>query len=593
MRHDDDHRDGMKRWPVPASACCLALALTAIACHASLAVAAEPAGSSAGVPAAAVEDLSLVVSPQHPCIWPVGMTPFAVVPTASFGRTGRHRDMLIIDEHTGTQWDAPAHFVPPPDSGLPGAGPMGLITGDKVPAWQFCGEACVIDVTSRRDKAEPGSSSLIGPEVVREWELKHRPLAAGDVVLFRSDYTDAYYKPFPAGDRFVTTALQKKTPGWPAPTPETMVYLASRGVMTLGLDGASMGPLPDLAAATHQAGGSRGMVWIECGTNLGSLPATGAFFTILAAKHAGGSGGECRCIAITDPAIAAQLIARAKRRQVVDLSVTLDENLPVVWPGRTPGDEGGRYVSKVLNAFSAQRGPFFAMTHLFDSLAGTHVVLPSFSLPADRAEIAAAEPAVREQVARYEQAYGPLGMSSLSTDRAPLDQMLGVAHVVDVRPLRGKAAFAEGKPAGPVISREFLEAHAATRPFRPGEVVLFQSGYSDERFKPLPAAPEKDSLFALPLEGKAEGWPAPSPEAVAWLAERGVRCIGTDAPTLGGVDAAASLQVDWMAASKGMLVVEFLTNLDAIAGKQAFFLFAPVKIAGTRGGYGRALALYE
>ena len=123
--------------------------------------------------------------------------------------------------------------------------------------------------------------------------------------------------------------------------------------------------------------------------------------------------------------------------------------------------------------------------------------------------------------------------------------------------------------------------------------MLFQSGYSDERFKPLPAAPEKDSLFALPLEGKAEGWPAPLPEAVAWLAERGIRCIGTDAPTLGGVDAAASLQVDWMAASKGMLVVEFLTNLDAIAGKQAFFLFAPVKIAGTRGGYGRALALYE
>ena len=48
-----------------------------------------------------------------------------------------------------------------------------------------------------------------------------------------------------------------------------------------------------------------------------------------------------------------------------------------------------------------------------------------------------------------------------------------------------------------------------------------------------------------------------------------------------------------MAASKGMLVVEFLTNLDSIAGKQAFFLFAPVKIARTRGGYGRALALYE
>ena len=116
-------------------------------------------------------------------------------------------------------------------------------------------------------------------------------------------------------------------------------------------------------------------------------------------------------------------------------------------------------------------------------------------MPADRAEIASAELAVREQVARYEQAYGPLGTSTLSTDRAPLDQMMGVAHVVDVRPLRGKATFSEGKPAGPVISREFLEAHAATRPFRPGEVVLFQSGYSDERFKPLLLKPQQLQLY--------------------------------------------------------------------------------------------------
>jgi kynurenine formamidase len=34
-----------------------------------------------------------------------------------------------------------------------------------------------------------------------------------------------------------------------------------------------------------------------------------------------------------------------------------------------------------------------------------------------------------------------------------------------------------------------------------------------------------------------------------------------------------------------------LTGLEAIAGRDAFFLFAPIKIAGTRGGYGRALAL--
>lgn len=548
-------------------------------------------GASVAVPRDQVRDLTLTIAPELPCVWPAGMTPMAVIPTATFGRSGRHRDMLVIDEHTGTQWDAPAHFVPPPDSGLPGAGPMGLVTGEKVPVWQFCGEACVIDVRQGRDGAEKGSSVLVGPEVVRAWEMTHRRLGPGDVVLFRSDYTDDFYKPFPEGERFVAAALRKEAPGWPAPTAATMDYLADRGVMTLGLDGASMGPLPNLAVATHQAGGKRGMVWVECATNLGSLPTTGAFFALLPAKHAGGSGGECRCLAITDPKLAAELIARARAHRVVDLSVTLDEDLPVVWPGRGPGEEGGRYVSKVLNKFGAARGPFFALTHLFDSMAGTHVVLPSFSLPANRAEIEGAEPLIRQRIAAHEARYGALPAATVRTETAELSQLMGPAHVVDVRGMRGAGGFDAAKPAGPVINRAFLEEHEAARPFLPGEVVIFWSGYSDDALRPLPAAPAKDGMFVAPLAGEAEGWPQPTPEAILWLAKRGIRCIGTDGPTLGGVDAAESQSIDWVAAAAEMAVIEYLMNVAAIADKEAFFLFAPVKIAGTRGGYGRAIAL--
>jgi kynurenine formamidase len=538
-----------------------------------------------------VVDLSLTVADDLPCIWPVGMTPLAVVPTATFGRTGRHRDMLVIDEHTGTQWDAPAHFVPPPGSGLAGAGPMGAITGEKVPAWQFCGEACVIDLTRHRDAAAAGESFLIGPEHVREWELSHRPVGPGDVVCFRTGYTDAYYQPFPGGTRFVTDVLRKQAPGWAAPKPETMTYLADRGVRTLAIDSASMGPLPNLAVATHQAGGSRGMIWVECATNLGGLPATGAFVAILAAKHAGGSGGECRMVAVTDPVRAAPLIARARAKSVVDLSVTLDENLPVVWPGWGPGEEGGRYIAKVLNAFSKERGPFFALGHLFDSFAGTHVVLPSFSLPASREEVASAEPSIRAAVTAYEQRHGPLGVSSARTATAALADMMGPAHVVDVRGLAGTATFSEGKPAGPLVTREFLERHGATRPFVAGEVVLLFSGHTDRHLKPLPAAPAVDPCLAAPLAGTAEGWPALASDAIAYLADRGIRCVGTDGPTLGGVDPAMARNVDWLAGSKGLVVVEMLTGLEAIAGREAFFVFAPIKIAATRGGYGRAVAL--
>ncbi len=542
-------------------------------------------------PRPAVVDLSLTVAPDLPCVWPVGMTPLAVVPTATFGRTGRHRDMLVIDEHTGTQWDAPAHFVPPPGSGLEGAGPMGAITGEKVPAWQFCGEACVVDLTKHRDEAAPGESFLIGPEHVRAWELAHRPVGPGDVVCFRTGYTDAFYKQFPAGERFVVEPLRRRTPGWAAPKPETMTYLADRGVKTLAIDSPSMGPLPNLAVATHQAGGSRGLVWVECATNLDRLPATGAFVAILAAKHAGGSGGECRLLAVTEPGLAGRLVARAKARATVDLSVTLAENLPIVWPGWGPGEEGGRYIAKVLNAFSKERGPYFALGHLFDSFAGTHVVLPSFTLPADRSEIAAAEPPIRAAVAAYEKRHGPLGTSSIRTATAPLSDMMGPVHMVDVRGLVGTITPAAEKPRSPLVGREFLERHAVGRPFAAGEVVLFFTGHTDTHLAPLPPAPAVDACLGRPLAGTAEGWPALAPDAVAYLADRGVRCIGTDGPTLGGVDPEVAREVDWLAGSRGLVVVEMLTGLGAIDGREAFFLFAPVKIAATRGGYGRALAL--
>lgn len=547
--------------------------------------------ASAQVPAEHVQDLSLLVAPDLPCVWPVGMTPHAVIPQQRIGPGPFHRDLIILDEHTGTQWDAPAHFVPPPDSGLPGAGPNGLITGEKVPAWQFCGEACVIDVTEYVDRAPDGSSFLIRPEIVAAWEKKNRPLKFGDVALFHSGYSDRYYQKFPAGNRFVTAALRKDAPGWPAPAPETMEYLAERGVMTLGLDGASMGPLPDLAVATHQAGGKRGLIWVECATNLGSLPVTGAFYAQLPAKHAGGSGGECRVLAITEPKLAARLIDSARHKRVVDLSVTLHEDFPVTWPGYGPGEEGARYVSKVLNAFGRNRGPYFALTHLLDGQAGTHVVLPSFSLPSPEFDNRPYDESTRAALARYEAKYGPRGTSRLTLEQAPLHQLMGDARVIDVRTLVGSTKDVDW-PRSPAITLDLVQRYEAqTRPIAAGEVVLFRSGYSDAHFQPFPAAPDVDRCFAAPLVGKAEGWPAPTPDVIAYLAGKGVRCLGTDGPTIGGVDRENALQVNWLAATRGVFLIEYLTNLGPLADGDAFFIFAPMKIRGTRGGYGRAIAL--
>ena len=77
----------------------------------------------------------------------------------------------------------------------------------------------------------------------------------------------------------------------------------------------------------------------------------------------------------------------------------------------------------------------------------------------------------------------------------------------------------------------------------------------------------------------------------SYLAKKGIRCVGTDGPTLGGTDPKKALMTYWALGSHGMVGVEYLMNLSQIPGR-AYFLFAPIKIANCHGGPGRAFALY-
>ncbi|MGE0605609.1 MAG: cyclase family protein [Pirellulales bacterium] len=538
---------------------------------------------------AAFHDLSLLVAPELPCYWTAGFPPFDINHYLRIGPLSAYNsDILTIDEHTGTQFDAPAHFVPPPDSGLPDASPLGLVTGEKVPAWQFCGEACVIDCSDMLESGPAGISPLITRDRVRAWEKSHRPLKAGDVVLFRSGYTDKFYAPFPQGRRLIADPVQGTAPGWPDPDAACMDYLASRGVMTLGTDSPSMGPIPgDLAPRVHVAGLKHGMIWTECGTRYGQLPATGAFYCMVGVKHAGSSGSEGRAFAIEPGSLAERLNAASRQHQVVDLSVTLSEDFPVSWPGAGTGNHRCPYYNKVINNFG-KGGPYLAQTHRMDSHSGTHLVPPAYALPAEGFDSSNYAPEVQEWLAEYEKKFGPRGLSDVTTEKVPLEQTCGEARVIDVSSLVGSTDNSAW-PASPEITAEQIEAWESQHgPLQAGDVVLFRSGYSDRHYLPMP---EGNSCLKLPLDGQAEGWPAPGAAAIQLLAKRGIRCVGTDGPTLGGVDPRRALFTYWQLASQGMVGVEYLTNLDQVPDK-AYFIFAAVKIRGCHGGPGRAIALY-
>lgn len=204
----------------------------------------------------------------------------------------------VIDEHTGTQTDFPAHFVPPPESGLPFAGELGRMTGDKYPLDRVMGPAVVIDVTAIVDHAGNGKSAVITLDMVKVWEKKYGEIRSGEVVLFYSGYSDKYYKPLPEGLRMTFEPVVAKTkPGWPAPAPEVMSYLRGKGVWHLGTDGPSMGPAEG-GQAVHIAGLKEGMSWEEMLIGLGRLPARGAFYIALPLKIVDQSGSPTRAIAL-------------------------------------------------------------------------------------------------------------------------------------------------------------------------------------------------------------------------------------------------------------------------------------------------------
>jgi kynurenine formamidase len=533
-----------------------------------------------------VLDLSLLVAPEYPCNWPTWPR-FQMNPSERIGRLSPYNsDTLFIDGNTGTQLDVPPHSVSPPDSGLPTAGPYGRSFTDVIPAWQFCGEACVVDCRDLRDSARPGHSSLVKKERVMAWEQSHRPLREGDVVLFRSDFSDTYYRPFPEGRRFGADPVEGKTPAWPDPDPECIEYLASRHVMTLGTDSTSMGPLPDLAEPTHYAGLKHGMIWTESATGLGNLPTTGAFYCMLAPKYAGAPYSEARAFALAGGPLAQRLIDAARKKNVVDLSVVLSEDLPISWPGRGVGDHRQPYL-RVRFGHNPNTGSPFE-THVLDSHSGTHLVPPAYALPPQGFDNTSYATEARTWLSEYEQMYGSRGTSDATTEKVSVSQTCGPARVIDVRHLVGMTDKTSW-PASPEIGTAVLERYERQHgPLRAGDIVLFQSGWSDRFCRPFPAG---NACIADPLNGKSEGWPAPGPSAIRYLAEKGVRCVATDGPTLGGVEPKRALMTYWALGTKGMVGIEYLTNLGAMPDG-AYFLFAAVKIRGCHGGPGRAIALY-
>lgn len=257
--------------------------------------------------ASRVVDLSLTLSERLPGTWPGHMRYahnnwnwFAEVEgpiRRTRSKAPYQTNFFVIDEHCGTHFDAPTHFIPPEDSGLPLASPLGSETGDRVPLEDLMGSAVVVDVRHLADEGEPGVSPFITSDHVKAWEEEHGPVRAGETVLLQTGW-DRYYVEGEEGEKYAFGPLVTgASPGWPAPAPECVIYLHEKGVKTVGIDAPSVGAAHD-PVPVHQEGLSRGVRYIEILTNLDELPARGAFFVFMPLKIAHSSGGPGRAMAI-------------------------------------------------------------------------------------------------------------------------------------------------------------------------------------------------------------------------------------------------------------------------------------------------------
>ena len=237
-----------------------------------------------------VVDLSQPLGPDTPVI---GLPPmFAPSPGVSIDVISRYDDSgpawywntIRMGEHTGTHFDAPVHWVSGRD--LPDN------TTDTIPAAQFVGPACVIDVTF---DIVANDDYLLDVAALERWESRHGRIPRGAWVFLRTGWSRR------DGAGFIN--LRDDGPHTPGFDQATSLLLATDrdvlgvGVETIGTDAGQAGRF-DPPFPNHTIMHGHGKFGLASLCNLDRLPPTGAVVIAAPLKLVGGSGSPVRAIAL-------------------------------------------------------------------------------------------------------------------------------------------------------------------------------------------------------------------------------------------------------------------------------------------------------
>ena len=237
-----------------------------------------------------VIDLTQPLGPGTPVI---GLPPiFAASPGVSIEVISRYDDKgpawywntIRMGEHTGTHLDAPVHWISGRD--------LENNTTDTIPARQFIGPACVIDITSETAANE---DYLLDVSALERWESTHGRVPRGAWVLLQTGWSRR------SDDAFLN--VRADGPHGPGFDQATSLLLATDrdvlgvGVETIGTDAGQAGTF-DPPFPNHNIMHGHGKLGLASLCNLERLPATGAVLIAAPLKIVGGSGSPVRAIAL-------------------------------------------------------------------------------------------------------------------------------------------------------------------------------------------------------------------------------------------------------------------------------------------------------
>ena len=191
---------------------------------------------------------------------------------------------LSFGEHTGTHFDAPAHWITGRDRA------QGTV--DTMPPEHMLAPACVLDHVA---DSENDADFCLTQDHVLAWEARHGRIPAGSWVLMRTDWSKR------RGAAYAN--LRDDGAHTPGPDAGVMRFLVEEravlgfGTETIGIDAGQGGHFNPPYPAHHYLHGA-GRYGLQCLTGLDRLPATGALILAAPLKVHEGSGSPLRVLAL-------------------------------------------------------------------------------------------------------------------------------------------------------------------------------------------------------------------------------------------------------------------------------------------------------